>query len=236
MAQNRILAALPRQVAAGLRVTQERTPLGLELFETGQPASDVFFPDEGTVVSLIRVASDGHEVEVGVVGGEGFAEVHSLLASSSYRTRGIVQAEGGVSRISLMALRDLLGSDQAARTLLLSYVSLHIDQVAQNALCNGVHTIEQRLAKWLLIMRDRAGTDTLQLTHEFLAQMLGIRRSGVTVALGVLGDDALIEHARNRIVLLKPAAIEERACDCYAEMTSVLESFCAQLPPPRKPR
>src|SRR5687768_17490500 len=101
------------------------------------------------------------------------------------------------------------------RALLLGYVAAHMEQVAQNALCNGIHTIEQRLSKWLLIMRDRVGSDTLHLTHEFLAQMLGIRRSGVTVAVGTLTDAGLIEHARNRIVLLKPSAIEKRACDCY---------------------
>jgi CRP-like cAMP-binding protein len=236
MAQNHLLAAFPPQAVAELHEMQEPTPRGRVLFEPGEEAGHAFFPHEGTVISLVRVSADGGEVEVGVVGGEGFTEVHTLLASSSYRTRGVVQAEGSVSRVPLAALRDLLGSDQAVRTFLLSYVSFHIEQVAQNALCNGVHAIEQRLAKWLLIMRDRAGKDTLHLTHEFLAQMLGIRRSGVTVALGILGDHALIEHARNRIVLLDPAAIEERACDCYSEMASVLASFFAKLPPPRKPR
>lgn len=181
------------------------------------------------MVSLIRGSLDGGEVEVGLVGGEGFTEVHSLLASSTYRAQAVVQAEGTVSRVSLAALRDCLTSDENARTLLLGYVSVHMEQVTQNALCNGIHTIEQRLAKWLLIMRDRTHDDTLHLTHEFLAQMLGTRRSGVTVAINLLSDYGLIEHARNRIVLLKRAAIQERACDCYTEIAGVLQSFNAQL-------
>ena len=189
----------------------------------------MFFPHVGTVFSLIRGSLDGGEVEVGVVGGEGFAEVHSVLASSTYRAQAVIQNEGFVSRVPLPSLRGLLASDASARTLLLGYTSVHLEQITQNALCNGVHNIEQRLSKWLLIMRDRVGADTLHLTHEFLAQMLGIRRSGVTVAVGLLSDFGLIEHGRNRIVLRKPAAIEERACGCYGEITDVIDEFNAQL-------
>lgn len=181
------------------------------------------------MVSLIRGSLDGGEVEVGIVGGEGFTEVHSVLASPTYRAQGVVQAGGGFSRVSLAAVRDCLASDESARTLLLGYVSLHMEQVTQTALCNGLHTIEQRLAKWLLLMRDRVHDDTLTLTHEFLAQMLGTRRSGVTVAINGFSDYGLIEHSPNRIVLVKRAAVQERACDCYKEIASVLQSFGAQL-------
>jgi CRP-like cAMP-binding protein len=134
--QNYLLSAFPRHVTAQLNAREERAPFGQVLFQTGQEAKDAFFPHEGTVVSLIRSSLDGGEVEVGLVGGEGFSEVHSLLASSSYRAQGVVQAEGSVSRVSLRALRDVLGSDPAARSILLAYVSVHMDQVTQNALCN----------------------------------------------------------------------------------------------------
>lgn len=226
---NHLLSAFPRDAVAHLNAREDQVPFGQVLFQSGEEAKEAFFPHEGTVVSLIRASLDGGEVEVGIVGREGFTEVHSLLASSSYRAQGIVQAAGAVSRVRLDALRDLLGSDQTVRTLLLHYVSVHIEQVTQNAVCNGLHTVEQRLSKWLLLMRDRVGDDTLHLTHDFLAQMLGIRRSGVTVAVGSLTDFGLIEHSRNRIVVLKPSAIKERACDCYTEITAALESFNAQL-------
>ena len=127
------------------------------------------------------------------------------------------------------ALHDLFATDETVRKLLLSFVALHLEQVTQNALCNGIHSIEQRLSKWLLLMRDRIGDDTLHLTHEFLAQMLGIRRSGVTVAVGMLTDYGLIEHARNRIILLNRSAVKERACDCYNELAGALETYNAQL-------
>jgi len=208
-------------------------PFARVLFEFGEQAREAFFPHQGAVVSLIRTSIDGGEVEVGIVGGDGFTEIHSFLASPSYRARGVAQAEGLVTRVSLAALRDLVAADEMARTLLLGYVAAHVEQVAQNALCNGIHTIEQRLAKWLLIMRDRVGSDTLHLTHEFLAQMLGIRRSGVTVAVGALTDHGLIAHGRNRIVLQKPSAIKSRSCDCYTAIAEVLESFDAQLQNPR---
>jgi CRP-like cAMP-binding protein len=227
--QNCLLLAFPPDVAAHLNGKQERMPFAHVVFQFGEEAKEAFFPQKGTVISLIRGSLDGGDVEVGVVAREGFTEIHSLLASPSYRAQGIVQAEGLVTRVSLAALRDVLGSDQAARNLLLGYVSVHLEQVTQNALCNGIHTIEQRLSKWLLIMRDRVGNDTLHLKHEFLAHMLGIRRSGVTVAVGKLTDCGLIEHARNKIVLLKPSAIEERACDCYAAITDVHEAFNARL-------
>jgi CRP-like cAMP-binding protein len=232
-ARNRLLSALPQEAVASLRTTEERVSFARVLFEFGENAKEAFFPDQGTVVSLVRTSMDGGEVEVGIVGGDGFTEIQSFLAPSSYRARGVVQGEGVVTRVSLAALRDLAASDQTARELLLAYVAAHMEQVAQNALCNGIHTIQQRLSKWLLIMRDRVGSDTLHLTHEFLAQMLGIRRSGVTVAVGTLTDAGLIEHARNRIVLLKPSAIEKRACDCYTTIAAVLESFNAQLENPR---
>lgn len=228
-AGNRLLSAFPQEVTAHLNAREERLSFGHVLFQVGQEATEAFFPHERAVVSLIRASLDGGEVEVGLVGDEGFTEVHSLLGSPSYRAQGVVQAEGTVSRVSLAALRDLLASDETVRRLLLAYVSVHMEQVTQNALCNGLHTIEQRLAKWLLIMRDRVRDDTLHLTHDFLAQMLGIRRSGVTIAVGMLSDYGLIEHARNRIVLLKRSAIQERACDCYTEIAAVLESFSAQL-------
>jgi CRP-like cAMP-binding protein len=227
--RNRLFSEFPQDAVAKLRRTEERVSLAHVLFEFGEDAKDAFFPHQGTVVSLVRTSMDGGEVEVGIVGGDGFTEIHSFLASSSYRARAIVQAAGVVTRVSLAALRELAAADAPARTLLLAYVAAHMEQVTQNALCNGIHTIEQRLAKWLLIMRDRVGADTLQLTHEFLAQMLGIRRSGVTVAVGALTDYGLIEHSRNKIVLLKPSAIQSRACDCYTAIASVFEAFDAHL-------
>lgn len=231
--RNRLFAALSEEGSANLHPREERVPFATVLFEFGEDAKDAFFPHQGTVISLVRTSMDGGEVEVGIVGGDGFSEIQSFLASASYRARGVVQAEGAVTRVSLAALRDLVASNKDARTLLLGYVAAHMEQVTQNALCNGIHTIEQRLAKWLLIMRDRVGSDTLHLTHEFLAQMLGIRRAGVTVAVGALSDGGFIEHTRGRIVLLKPEAIVRRACDCYTTITAVLESFDAQLQNPR---
>lgn len=200
-----------------------------KLFKSDEVATIAFFPHIGTVISLVRSAADGGEVEVGVVGGEGFTEIQPLLSRSTHRTEGVVQNEGAISRVALTALREVFGADAPTRELLLLYTSVHMDQVTQNTLCNGLHSIEQRLAKWLLIMRDRSGSDELHLTHELLSHMLGIRRAGVTVAVGTLADYGLVEHTRNRILILKPAAVAERACDCYRAISGFLEGFRAHL-------
>jgi CRP-like cAMP-binding protein len=227
--QNRLLTALSKETFSRLEPRVETLPLSHVVFQTGEEVRDVIFPHEGTVVSLIRGSLDGGEVEVGLVGCHGYTEVHSVLGATAHRTEGVIQAKGKVSRVSVDRVREVIGSDARCRALLLSYVSVHLDQVTQNAVCNGLHNIEQRLSKWLLLMRDRVGSDTLNLTHEFLAQMLGIRRSGVTTAVGMLSEYGLIEHARNRIVLLKRPAIEERACGCYREIRAAVEAFDGQL-------
>jgi CRP-like cAMP-binding protein len=228
-ARNKLLASLSPAVLARLKPRAERMRFADTLFQHDDAAVDAFFPHAGSVISLIRGSSDGSEVEVGLVGGDGFADVHTLLASPTHRVQAVVQATGFVSRVSLERLRQVLSDDGVTRARLLAWVSTHLEMVTQNALCNATHGVEERLCKWLLIMRSRVGADTLTLTHEFLAHMLGVRRSGVTVAVGMLTDLGLIEHARNRIVITKPSAVEARSCGCYDEISRATAKFITGL-------
>ena len=227
---NRLLASLAPPIRAHLGPRPRRARLREALFSSNEPIEDVFFPHVGTVISMTRGTPDGAMIEVGVAGAEGLAGLQAVLAPNRPRVDGVVQIEGAVTRVPLIRVREVL-DDRATLDLLLMYTSVYVDIVTQNVVCNRLHSIEQRLAKWLLVMRDRAGAARLSLTHEFLAQMLGVRRSGVSVTVAALTMDALIEHGRSEIVLRDPAGLEERSCDCYPLIARSIAEYEQRLAP-----
>jgi CRP-like cAMP-binding protein len=156
--------------------------------------------------------------------------VHTVIAApASTGSDAIVQIDGRVSRVDAALLREQFQHEGAFRDLLLSYTSLFLHQVTQNLLCNRLHVIEQRLAKWLLIIRDRIDTDELHLTQDFLSHMLGVHRPGVSIAVNALEVDNVIGHSRNYIRIRDRAGLQARSCECYAPLHSGLESFRANL-------
>lgn len=226
---NLIVPFLPPQLAAEAEaVMLER---GAILYEEGDTPPFGYFPSHGTVISLVRSTADGSMVEAGVVGSEGMASIHNVIVDQRpVRNRAIAQLGGRATRVPAEAVRECFLADASFRDSILVYTSYFLEQVTQNTVCNRLHLTEQRLAKWLLAMRDRTDSDELNLTHEFLSHMLGIHRPGVTIAINELEVDALITHGRQRLVIRDHDGLVRRACECYGSMREAYGELRAALP------
>ena len=197
--------------------------LGTVLLEEGTPATHAYFPVLPAVISLLKQDAEGGTVEVGVVGHEGFASVSALLNPDTQIDRALVQSEGSFLRVESAVLFSLFDSEKELRHVMLEYVNYFTLQVAQTALCNRLHRIERRLARWLLMMRDRVGSNDLKLTQEFLSDMLGARTAGVNEAVQSLSRAGLIRHSRNRVLILDGPGLQNSACECYSAIRSEFE-------------
>ena len=177
----------------------------------------VYFPHTGSVASVIRSTASGGTVEAGVVGSEGLVSVQSTItAPAPTRNETIVQSSGDFTRVSSAAARHHFQANTVFRDRVLLYTSNFLNQITQHAVCNRLHPIEQRLAKWLLAMRDRCTGDEMPMTHDFLSHMLGIHRPGVSIAIHALEMDGLVTHTRNRIAIRDRDGLIARTCECYA--------------------
>ena len=214
--QNRILAALPAAEYARLakHLTPVSLPLGEILYKTEAPINEVYFVSTG-VVSLVAHMKDGGSVEVGLVGNDGMVGLPVVLGDNISPNQAIVQIADGAMRMSADALREELKRQGTLLSLLLHSTLAMLKQVSQTAACNGSHTVGERLARWLLMCHDRVPGDELKLTQEFIAQMLGIRRSGVSEAAVVLQAKGLISYSRGNIQVINRAGLEKFACECY---------------------
>lgn len=214
--QNRILAALPAEEYERLskHITPVSLDLGTTIYQTDERIADVYFVHTG-VVSLVADMEDGASVEVGLVGNEGMVGLPVVLGDDLSPNHAIVQIADGAMRMSVKALREELKHEGALLGLLLRHTLAMLKQVSQTAACNGSHTIGQRLARWLLMCHDRVPGDELRLTQEFISQMLGIRRSGVSEAAILLQAAGLISYSRGHITIVNRQGLEEFACECY---------------------
>jgi CRP-like cAMP-binding protein len=236
-AGNLLLGTLAPAALASLDIQVEEHPLRDILIRIDEVPDFAFFPHPGALVSIVRTMENGSMVEVGVIGGEGLFNVHSLLTvTTPLGSEALVQGEGTFSRVGVTGLRAAFDADAAFRGRLLAFTSLFLEQVTQNAVCNRLHPIERRLAKWLLIVRDRVGSDELQLTHDFLSHMLGVHRPGVSIAVNALTIDGIVEHRRNRIHIRDSTGLVERACECHAALNRRLQAFTAELKRQAAPR
>lgn len=217
---NRVLARLP-QLHAETQILQP--PYGKTLIEQGEPSLFVYFPLPGAALSLTRAVQNGTQVEVGVIGFEGIGGIAGVLDPRRSIDRGVVQAEGTFGVIPVATFTDFLGRDAEVRALFLRYTNAFLMQVAQTALCNRLHLLEQRLARWLLMMHDRAQSDEMRMTQEFLSHMLGTRLAGVNEGIASLVRAGLIAHARQRVTVLDRAGLEAAACECYAVARAEME-------------
>jgi CRP-like cAMP-binding protein len=214
--QNRLLHVLSADEYERLRPQLIPTRLRLKqvLIEPEEPIQYVYFVREG-VCSMIASEQEGGDIEVGTIGNEGFVGVPVLLGTDTTPYRVFVQIEGDAWRLGVEAFRQLTDERADVRRLLLRYAQHLSDQLAQAVACNRLHTLEERCARWLLMTRDRVHSDAYELTHEFLALMLGVRRAGVTVAMGTLQSAGILRYTRGRVTILDRRGLEEATCDCY---------------------
>jgi CRP-like cAMP-binding protein len=215
--QNRLIAALPEDSRDRLAPDLEliELPLGKVLYESGDPELYVYFPID-SIVSLLYVTSSGASAEISVVGNEGIVGVAVFMGGESTTTRAVVQAQGHAFRLTRQRLKDEFDRHGAMLLLMLRYTQALITQMAQTAVCNRHHTIDQQLCRWLLLSLDRLPGDELRMTQELIANMLGVRREGVTEAAGRLHKRGMIRYRRGHIRVLDRAAIERSCCECYA--------------------
>jgi CRP-like cAMP-binding protein len=222
--QNAILAALPREEMELLAPRLERVSLKFKLVvqEIGEPLSHLWFPISG-VVSMLSEMDDGTAVEVATTGREGFIGLSAVMGVKTVAQRTIVQVAGEGERLSVKTYNQL--RDQLPRLVQLQmrYAMSILTQVAQGSACNRMHPIEARCARWLLMTHDRVDEDHFTLTHEFLAQMLGVTRPSVTIAAGILQQAGLIEYVRGQLTVLNRKGLEDASCECYRIITSEFE-------------
>jgi CRP-like cAMP-binding protein len=226
---NGVLAALPRRDYHRLFPRLALVPLeqGDILYNVGQPIRHVYFPERG-LVSLVAPMNDGALAEAGIVGREGMVGMPVFLGRESSSFRAIVQVSGEALRLEARAFRAAAKRVPGLNPLLLRYLSAFLTHLGQSSACNSHHSVEQRCCRLLLLTHTRLGLDEFPLTHEFLAAMLGVRRTGVTEVAGNLQRAGLIRYTRGRVTIANREALEEAACPCFR----VIEAEFAALPCP----
>ena len=215
--RNSLLAALPRKAYQQLAPALEPATLtfGEVLYEPGKPMRDVYFPGD-CLVSLLTLVEGHLALEVGMVGREGMVGVALALGITDSPMRALVQGGGPALRMSAPRFRSELARNAPLQRGLNLYIHALMGQIMQTAACNRFHLVEARLARWLLMTRDRMGSAKFEMTQEFLAHMLGVRRVGVTEAAGALQRRRLIEYQRGSIEIVDQRGLERAACSCYA--------------------
>ncbi|WP_372866771.1 Crp/Fnr family transcriptional regulator [Pseudomonas sp.] len=215
--KNHLLAALPLDVQNRLQPKLELVPLplGKVLYESGDTLSHVYFPTD-SIVSLLYVMENGASAEISVVGNEGFIGVAVFMGGESTTSRAIVQSAGYAYRLPSRQFKDEVNRYSEMLHLMLRYTQALITQMAQTAVCNRHHSIDQQLCRWLLLSLDRLPTNDLVMTQELIANMLGVRREGVTEAAGKLHRSGVIEYSRGRIKVINRPMLERMSCECYA--------------------
>jgi CRP-like cAMP-binding protein len=214
---NRLLAALPSSTYEVLLPQLEAVamPLGLSVYESGAAQGYVYFPTD-SLVSLLCVLESGASAEIAVTGNEGLVGIALFMGGETTPSRAVVQSGGHGYRLKGEHLKKNFEAGGPLQHLLLRYTQALITQMTQTAVCNRHHSVDQQLCRWLLLSLDRLPGKTLVMTQELIANMLGVRREGVTEAAGKLQIDGLIEYSRGKITVLDRVRLEARVCECYA--------------------
>jgi CRP-like cAMP-binding protein len=214
--RNLLLAALPEQdLALLVPHLKEVSPVqGALLQEQGGLIEQVYFPHDG-IISLVAVMRRGDAIETATIGYEGAVGSFAGLGMRRSHMRAIVQVKGAALRIAASNFRKAAEESAAVRQIIVRYGEMLLIQVQQTAACNALHAVEARLSRWLLQARDRLESNTIKLTHEFLSQMLGVRRTTVTVVANVLQQAGVIRYHRGQIEIVDRIGLEARACECY---------------------
>ncbi|MEX5588724.1 Crp/Fnr family transcriptional regulator [Pseudomonas urmiensis] len=228
---NHLLAALSTQTYERLEVDLELVtlPLGQSLYESGDALRHVYFPTD-SIVSLLYVMENGASAEISVVGNEGLVGIAVFMGGESTPSRAIVQSAGHAYRLPGQHLKDEFNRHGELLLLMLRYTQALITQMAQTAVCNRHHTIDQQLCRWLLLSLDRLQSDQVRMTQELIANMLGVRREGVTDAAGKLQRLGIIEYSRGHIKVVDRARLEALSCECYEVVRKETERLLPYLP------
>ena len=230
---NKLLSALPPAEVARLHplLTHVRWVNGQSLHKAGERIEQVFFVEQGFAVMVSETDGNNPGTEIGLIGREGMVGFPVLLgAEATSYNRVMVQMPGSAFRMSVSALRDNLDALPVLRRVLLQALEVSMAQVAQTAACNSRHSLSQRLARWLLMAHDRVDGDELALTQEFLSIMLGVRRSGVTNALGLLQAAGSVDQQRGRVTITNRPSLEAAACSCYGHVQAFAATVAARIP------
>ncbi len=229
--QNHLLAALPESEWQRWLPLLEWVdmPLGHVLYESGKTLSHVYFPTT-SIVSLLYVMENGASAEIAVVGKEGVVGVSLFMGGGSTPSRAVVQSAGQGFRLSAEAMKEEFDRAGPVLHLLLRYTQALITQMAQTAVCNRHHSLDQQLCRWLLLSLDRLSGNELVMTQELIANMLGVRREGVTEGAVKLQDAGLISYTRGRITVLNRPGLEKRTCECYAVVKKEYDRLLPERP------
>ena len=214
--ENRLLAALPREEYARIlpHLGSTSFELGEILYESGGRLEHVYFPTNA-IISLLSLMGDGASAEMGMAGREGLVGVALFMGGDTMPNRAVVQSAGAAVRLRAQVAQEEFARGGAFQSLLLRYTQALLTLMSQTAACNRLHTIERQLCRWLLLSRDRLDTDELIMTQELIANMLGVRREGVTAAARSLQRQGFISYVRGHIWILDRRGLEAAACECY---------------------
>lgn len=213
---NRLLAVLPTESYARLapHIEPVTFSLGEVVYESGGHMRYVYFPTTSHI-SLLYTMIDGSTAEMGLVGNEGIVGISLFMGGETTPNRAMVQGAGGAFRMKAKAMLDEFKRGSVFQHLLLRYTQALITQISQTAVCNRLHSVEQRLCRWLLMTHDLADSDELQMTHEFISNMLGVRREGVSMAAQRLQEQGMISYVRGHIIILDREKLLAFVCECY---------------------
>jgi CRP-like cAMP-binding protein len=214
--QNRLLAALPDDEYERLLPSLQEVSfsLGEVVYEFGGHLDYVYFPTT-SIVSLLYTMENGASAEMGLTGNDGVVGIALFMGGGTMPNRAVVQSAGGALRMKAKVLQDEFALGGKFQHVLLRYTQALITQISQTAVCNRLHSVEQQLCRWLLLSHDRVKADELIMTQELIADMLGVRREGVTVAAGRLQDEGAISYVRGHIKILDRQKLEDTVCECY---------------------
>ena len=228
---NHLLAALPEPDYERLARHIEYVPmaLGSVLYESGGQLKHVYFPTTA-IVSLLYVMENGASAEIAVVGNEGILGIALFMGGETTPSRAIVQSAGHGYRLRAQLLKDEFNRAGPVMRLLLRYTQALITQMAQTAVCNRHHSVDQQLCRWLLLSLDRLPANQLNMTQELIANMLGVRREGVTEAAGKLQDAGIIQYRRGRITVLDRPRLEQTSCECYSVVKKEFDRLLTDIP------
>lgn len=226
--RNKFLNALPEESREAL--VEHLEPINLQArdiaYEPSRPVDFAYFP-ESSVISIVASMEDNNLLELATVGIEGMVGLPILFENSSRLTRAFCQIPGSAHRVPTKIIRELLHHDSELKRLMLKYAQILFDIVSRNSACSHLHTIEKRCARWMLLLADRLGneSDTFPLTQEFLAEMLGVQRTGVNMAAGNLQKAELITYVRGKVTILNREGLESVSCECYNVIKSTAMSL-----------
>jgi CRP-like cAMP-binding protein len=229
--QNHLLAALPEADYQRLLPHLEPVtlPFGLVLFEPGGKLRHLYFPASG-IVALLYATENGSSTEIAVIGDEGVVGIALFMGGESTPSQAVVQSAGHGHRLKASVVKAEFALGGPLQQLLLRYTQALIAQMTQTAVCNRHHSVEQQLCRWLLLSLDRLPSNELAMTQELIANMLGVRREGVTVAAGALQEAGLIRYGRGHITVLDRSKLEKRVCECYAVVKREMDRLLSYKP------